>query len=621
MLLLLGIIALAGVSASLQLNQRAFGVTTDPSVADGETFDFIIVGGGLTGTTVAARLAETYDYSILLVEAGADDREDSRVYDIYNYGQTFGTPMDWQWQTERGRMVSGKTLGGSSSINGGHYTRGSAAQYDAWSTLLESSEANVGWNWDGMFNYMKKSEGFSGPNEQQSEKGAQSNDAYHGFDGPVQVTFPDEMYGGPQQKAFIETITTLTGITHCPDLNGGNGSCVSMTPLTMNWQASDRRSSAPEAYLSPVESIRTTWVTLTQHQVTKINWANPGSIPLRASGIEFAPASGGNTRYTAFASREVILAAGSIMTPQLLQLSGVGDSSILNPLGINTLIDLKTVGKNLQEQTMSALGASGNGFDPKGRGPSDCIAYPNIQELFGNNTQSSIDKINNNLANWASSQAESGLSSSALRQIFRVQADLIINKNASVAEFFFNTGWPDVVGLNVWQLLPFSRGTLKITSTDPFQKPQIHVNFFSVDWDMDVQIAASRLSRRIFTSAPLRQVTSSISGRETVPGGTVPNGTDYGSDSDWRNWIEDNFTPVAHPISTAAMMKRSLGGVVDARLKVYDTANLRVVDASIMPLQVSAHLQAPLYGVAEKAADLIKAAHEVSSPILFVQSN
>ncbi|KAI3610976.1 glucose oxidase [Moniliophthora roreri] len=603
--LLLGAATLICAAASPPLSKRAFGVTTDPSVADGQTFDFIVVGGGLTGTTVAARLAETGTYSVLLVEAGADDRGDSRVYDIYAYGQAFGTSLDWQWPTEHGTMVSGKTLGGSSSINGGHYTRGLAAQYDAWSTLLESSEAGVGWNWNGMFNYMKKSEGFSGPNEQQSDKGAQANDAYHGFNGPVQVTFPDAMYGGPQQPAFINTITSLTGMTHCPDLNGGNPNCVSMTPFTMNWHAADRRSSAPEAYLSPVEGIRTTWVTLTRHQVTKINWANPGSTSLRASGIEFAPASGGNIRYNASARREVIVAAGAIMTPQLLQLSGIGDSSILGPLGINTLIDLKTVGKNLQEQTMSALGAEGTDFDPQGRGPSNCIAYPNIRQLFGNEAQNSINKINSNLANWANSQAGSALSSSALQQIYQVHADLIINNNAPVAELFYNTGWPEKVSLNIWQLLPFSRGTVKITSTNPFQKPQIRVNYFSVDWDMDVQIAASRLSRRIFTSPPL----SSLSNGETTPGGQVPDGSDRGSDANWRNWINNNFSPVAHPIGTAAMMKRSLGGVVNAQLKVYDTANVRVVDASAMPLQVSAHLQATLYGFAEKAADLIKAAN------------
>ncbi|KAK7043083.1 hypothetical protein VNI00_008437 [Paramarasmius palmivorus] len=587
--------------ASPSLIRRAYGVTTDPSVANGQTFDFIVVGGGLAGTTVAARLAETGTYSVLLVEAGADDRQDSRVYDIYAFGQAFGTSLDWQFPTEHGNMVSGKTLGGSTSISGAHYTRGQAAQYDAWSTLLESSEASVGWNWNSMFNYMKKSEGFSGPNGQQSAKGAQSVDAYHGYNGPVQVTYPDDMYGGPQQQAFIDTITGLTGMTRCPDLNGGSPNCVSVTPFSMNWHAADHRSSSCEAYLSPVETIRTTWVTLTQHQVTKINWSNPGSIPLRASGVQFAPASGGNTRYTAYARREVILAAGAIMTPQLLQLSGIGDSSLLSPLGIQTLIDLKTVGKNLQEQSMSAMGAGGNGFDPAGRGPSDCIAYPNIRQLFGSNAQSSINKVNANIASWATSQAGSALSSSALQQIYQVQAGLIVNNSAPVAEIFYNTGWPDMVSINFWQLLPFSRGTVKITSTNPFQKPQIRIGFFSIDWDMDVQIAAARLSRKIIGSWPL----SSLATGETVPGSQVPND----ADSSWKAWIQGSFTPVAHTIATAAMMKRSLGGVVNAQLKVYDTANLRVVDASVVPLQVSAHLQATLYGVAEKAADLIKAAN------------
>ncbi|KAG7096694.1 hypothetical protein E1B28_004108 [Marasmius oreades] len=587
------------------LRNEAFGVTIDPSLAHNQTFDFIVVGGGLTGTTVAARLAETGKYTVLLVEAGRDDRTDSRVFDIYSYGRAFGTDMDWQWQTEHGKMVSGKTLGGSSSINGGHYTRGLTAQYDAWSSLLDPSEASVGWNWQGLFDYMKKSEGFSGPNEQQAAKGAQAIDSFHGFNGPVQVTFPDKMYGGPQQHAYIDTIQGLTGMTHCPDLNGGNPNCVSMTPFTMDWHAADRRSSSVEAYLSPVENVRTKWLTLTKHQVTKLIWANPGSIPLKASGIQFAPACGSSTRYSAYARREVIVAAGAIATPALLQLSGIGDSSLLSSLGITTYVDLKTVGRNLQEQTMTSLGANGNGFDPDGRGPSNCIAFPNIRQVFGNNANSSISKINSNLANWANSQAGSALSSAALQQIYQVQADLIINRNAPVAEMFYDTGYPDDLGIDMWQLLPFSRGTVKITTSNPFTKPQVRVNYFSVDWDMDVQIAAARLSRRVLTSPPL----SSLSTGETIPGGAVPDGADRGSDAQWRSWIQKNYGAVAHPIGTAAMMRRSLGGVVDAQLKVYDTSNVRVVDASIMPLQVSAHLSSTLYGVAEKAADLIKAAN------------
>ncbi|KAL0959214.1 hypothetical protein HGRIS_014493 [Hohenbuehelia grisea] len=591
--------------AAPNLHKRAFGVSTSASVANGQTFDYIVIGGGLTGTTVAARLAEDSSKTVLLVEAGADNRNDPRVYDLYNYGQAFGSELDWSWQTDGGKtMVSGKTLGGSSSINGGHYTRGSNAQYDSWSSLLETSEANVGWNWQGLWNYMKKSETFSAPNSQQAAKGAQSIASYHGYSGPVQITYPDFMYGGPQQTAFIDTIVGLTGIKRYKDLNGGTPNCVSITPFMMNWHDGDHRSSAPMAYLTPVENVRTNWVTLTKHQVTKITWANNG-VPLVASGIEFAPASGGSTRYTASARLEVIVAAGAIATPALLQLSGIGDSAVLGPLGIATRIDLKTVGKNLQEQTMNSLGANGNGFDKGGRGPSDAIAYPNLYEVFGSQANATAQRIRSSLSTWAASQASSALSASALQAIYQVQADLIINNNAPVVELFYDTGYPDDLGIDMWQLLPFSRGNVKITSTNPFTKPQISVNYFSVDFDLDVQVAGARLSRRILTSPPL----SSLSTGETIPGGAVPDNASRGTDAAWKSWIKSQFFPVAHPIGTAAMMKRSLGGVVNAQLKVYDTANVRVVDASVMPLQISAHLSATLYGVAEKAADLIKASH------------
>jgi len=600
---LVGFISYSSAGPSLQ--KRAFGVTTSPTSVNGQTFDYIVVGAGLTGTAVAARLAENSGVTILLVEAGADNRQDPRVFDLYNYGQAFGSELDWAWPTDRGKiMPGGKTLGGGSSINGGHYTRALNAQYDALSSLLETSEAGVGWNWQGLWTYMKKSEAFSAPNSQQAAKGAQSIASYHGFTGPLQITYPNLMYGGPQQTAFVNTIVGLTGIKHYKDLNGGTPNCVSITPFMMNWHDSDHRSSSPQAYLTPVEGQRTNWVTLTTHLVTKINWANSG-VPLTASGIEFAAANNGATRYTANARREVIIAAGAIQTPALLQLSGIGDSSILGPLGITTRIDLKTVGKNLQEQTMNSLGAHGNGFNPGGRGPSDAIAFPNLYQVFGSQANSMVQKISSSISSWAASQAGSALSAAALEQIYQVQANLIINNNAPVAELFFDTGFPDDLGIDMWQLLPFSRGSVKITSNNPFSKPQINVNYFGVDFDLDVQVAGARLSRRILTGAPL----SSLSTGETIPGNQVPDNPSRGTDQAWKNWIQNGFVPVAHPIGTAAMMKRSLGGVVDAQLKVYDTSNVRVVDASVLPLQISAHLSATLYGVAEKAADLIKAAH------------
>ncbi|KAJ6555178.1 hypothetical protein DFH09DRAFT_1365857 [Mycena vulgaris] len=605
-LLTFALFALASSSSAVpNLEKRVSGVTYSSVGINGSTFDYIVVGGGLTGMTVAARLAESPAITVLLIEAGQDDRSNAEVYDIYNYAQAFGGPMDWAWKAEQGKVIhGGKTLGGSSSINGGHWTRGLNAQYDAWSTLLEADEASVGWNWAGLFGYMKKAEAFSAPNSQQAAKGAQSIASYHGTAGPVQVTYPDLMYGGPQQPAFIDTIVGLTGISHFQDLNGGTPNCVSITPLSMDWHRSDYRSSSVEAYLTPVESQRTNWVTLGQHIVTKIKWSNPGSVPLKASGVEYAFWTNSTTRYNAFARREVIVAAGAIQTPALLQLSGIGDSSVLGPLGITTQVDLKTVGKNLQEQTANALGANGNGFGTGGSGPSDAIAFPNIYQLFGSQASAKVSQIQGNLSTWATSQAGSALSAAALQQIYQVQADLIINKNAPVVELFYDTGFPDDLGIDMWQLLPFSRGSVKITSTDPFTYPTIKVNYFSVGMDLDMQVAGARLARRILTTAPL----SSLSTGETVPGNAVPDDAARGSDAAWQTWIKNGFSSVAHPIGTAAMMRRSLGGVVDAQLKVYDTANVRVVDASILPLQISAHLGSTLFGVAEKAADLIKAA-------------
>ncbi|CAE6445439.1 unnamed protein product [Rhizoctonia solani] len=572
-------------------------VTTNASEVSNRKYDYIVVGGGLTGITVASRLTEDPKVKVLVIEAGRDDRSDPRIYDMLAYTQAFGTDMDWDWPVVdlNKRIKGGKTLGGTSSINGAIYTRGHAAQYDAWSDLLTTDERNLNWNWDSIFKYMKKSEGFSPPSSNQTSKGARYIASYHGKSGPLQVTFPNLMFGGPQQPAFIETIKNTYNISFCPDLNGGNPTCASYIPLTLDPHRNDSRSSSAEAYLTPVETKRNGWTILVQQQVTKILFKN-GTSPALATGVQFGRNDG--SRYTVYAKKEVILAAGAFMSPTILQLSGVGDASKLSALGINTVVDLPTVGKNLQEQTMSSFGAEGNGFD-YGGALANANAFPSLHHVFGSQTKSVISQIYANIPTWAQSQANSGGSAAALEKVFRIQADLITKKNVPTTEISFKTGYPDDLGINMWTLLPFSRGNVQINSTDPFAKPRITINYFSVDFDLQCQIAGARMARKILGGSPM----SSISLGETIPGNdTVPDDGSGGSDADWAKWIKSKFGSVAHPVGTCAMMSRDLGGCVDGRLIVYGTKNVRVVDASALPTQVSAHLSSTLYAFAEKAS-------------------
>ncbi|KAH7104577.1 glucose oxidase [Auriculariales sp. MPI-PUGE-AT-0066] len=581
----------------------ASGITTDGTLAANQTFDYIVVGCGLTGLTLATRLAENANMTILCVEAGANSWSDPRVYDIYRYKDAFNTELDWSWSTEKGGMRGGKALGGGTSINGATWTRGASAQYDSWQGLLETSESGLGWNWAGMFTAMKKAEKINAPTDTQKGRGANGNTANYGASGAVSVKYPNEMYSGPQQKAFQSTVVNLFNLSTA-DVNGGNPNAVAFVPNSLNGADNDHRVSSQSAYLTPVIDRRKKYLVLTTHMVTKLLFSKT-TVPVTVSGIQYKKSSNSGSTYTAYARREVILAAGAIQSPALLQLSGIGDSGHLSGLGIKSVVNLPTVGKNLQEQTMIQMGAKGTSSSNsgvKGRGPNDIIAFPNLAQLFGTKAANISSTISSSLATWASSQAGYALSSSALQTIYKAQADYIINKKAPVAELFYSTAHPADHGLLVWPLLPFSRGSVKISANNAFTKPTIHVGFYSVDIDMQMQVAASRMARQIFLGAPF----STYSAGETLPGSAVAGGKDA-TDTAWRNWIKRQFNGVSHPVASCAMMRRNLGGVVNGKLKVYDTTNLRVVDASVVPLQISGHLSSTLYGVAEKAAAFIRA--------------
>ncbi|WRT65517.1 uncharacterized protein IL334_002462 [Kwoniella shivajii] len=574
------------------------GLITDPNTVSDQTFDYVIVGGGLGGLVVANRLSENPDISVLVIEAGSDNRDDPRVYDPYQYSAAFNTELDWNWPSSQGRYIKGgKTLGGSTSINGLAQTRGQKAQYDSLASFLGGDDRNGTWIWEGMFFGMLKSEGFSSPNDNQKQAGASANPAYHNTSGPLQVTYPDGIYQGPQQKYFQTVVSTNFSVAASPDADDGNANVVAFHPNTINWQDSDHRSSSATAYYSPV-SERSNLAILLQHLATKIVF--DGS---KATGVEFG--TSGGERYTVNAGREVIVSAGAIQTPALLQLSGVGDPALLNGLGIDIVANVSGVGKNLQEQTMNSVGwTTVDGFDFDGQGPSDVIAYPDLLGLSSSSNSDIASTIAANIGSYAQDAYDAGavVSVEAAQAIYQIQQDLMTDKHSGLVEAFFDNGFPNGgLGIDLWQILPFSRGTVQITTADPFTYPTVDPRYFSADVDLQIQTAGLRMARKIFQTAPLRSIVT----EENAPGyDTVAEDGNGGSDDDWRKWIVDGFSSVHHPIATCSMMSQDLGGVVGSDLKVYNTENLRIVDASVLPIQFSAHLSATLYGLAENAADM-----------------
>ncbi|TKY84622.1 hypothetical protein EX895_006524 [Sporisorium graminicola] len=626
--------ALAGVvllSLSLSSSPVSAAIVTDASTLSNTSFDMIIVGAGLAGLTVANRISANPALKVLVIEAGDDERNNPDVYDVDNYGKAFGTSLAYSFATvpqvggHPKDIKGGRTLGGSTSINGAAWNRASRAQYDALGPLMVNSTTSGGWDWDGLLGYMKKSEKFVAPNEQQHALGARWDSSVHGTSGPLEIAFSQirnsqrrrtsggatqewrRMYTGPQQAAFIQAVGEALGVEHVDDQCSGQANSVAYTPNSIG--VDGRRTSSASAYYTPVQD-RENLTILTGTMAKSLLWASASNGSLHSTGVVVQQGKDGDQiRLTA--NKEVILAAGALNTPTLLQRSGVGAKSDLDQIGVDAKIDLPGVGKNLQDQTMTTIGSRAN-IDTAGGGPSAAIAMPNIEQIMSNATEVR-SYISSNLDSWASTllaQGHIATKQSVLAQ-WKSAISLIFDAKAPVVEFFFDTGFPaNSYGLDIWTLLPFSRGSIRATSQNPYDGAHIDPNYFGLPIDMDMQVASLRAGRRVLQNDHLRSLT--LNG-ETTPGfDLIPDGQNAGRYSRWQSWALGNtpgggsgFAAVSHQLGTAAMGSRDEGGVVDGNFKVYGTENVRVVDASVVPVQVSAHLSATLYGVAEKAADTI----------------
>ncbi|GAP89632.1 putative glucose oxidase [Rosellinia necatrix] len=569
--------------------------------ARAETFDYIIAGAGTCGLVLANRLSADPAVRVAVIEPGEDVRNNANVTDPANFTVPYGTSIDWQYSTTpqpgAGNRTldwhAGKAIGGTSTINGMTYIRGDKAQFDAWEAL-----GAKGWNWETLYPYYKKAEKFTVPSDAQAAAGATYDPEVHGDAGHVHTGFPFSLVNGSLHDLAVDTWAAL-GYELNEEVNAGSVRGFGAWPQTLD-RDRNIRFDAARAYYYDIEDRPN--LTLIKGTVKKLTWASctASGQDAVADGVEYVTPDGGLIKVTA--AKEVILSAGALRSPLILESSGVGNPSLLSKLGIKPKIDLPGVGEYLQEQPNTALVYSGtqnvSGFAPY-------ATFSTAGDLFGDETPAIKASTSAQIPGWAEkvvAASNGAVKAANVEKLFRIQHDLIFEKNVTIGETLTAIFGGEFLVSAMWLLLPFSWGSVHLTSVDAINAPAIDPKYFLVDFDLDVQIGLGRTAQKFWNTEPVSDI---VGARVSPTDDDVPlNATD----EQWAGYISDSLTPNHHPLGTASMMSRELGGVVDAELKVYGTGNVRVVDASVLPIQFSGHLTATLYAVAERAAEIIAGA-------------
>ena len=534
-----------------------------------QSYDYIIVGAGTAGCVLANRLSEDPDKSVLLVEAGG--RDNYFWIDIpVGYLYTIGNPRtDWCFNIEpdpglNGRSIGyarGKVLGGCSSINAMIYMRGQRSDYDYWAQL-----GNRGWGWDDVLPVFKRSESY--------QHGA---DEFHGADGELRVE--ERRVNWEILDAWREAAEQC-GIPKITEFNRGDN--FGNAYFQMN-QRNGRRWSATRAFLDPARD-RSNLTIITDAHVLGLNLEQSDNGPV-ATGINVRTGTGDQQWQ---ARREVILSAGSIGSPQLLQLSGIGNADHLRELQIAPIVDLPGVGENLHDHlqirivykvsntvtlnqragTLWGKAAMGMEYFLKRTGP---LTMPPSQ--LGAFTRSDPSQPSPNIE-------------------WHVQP-LSLEKFGDPLHPF------NAITPSVCNLRPTSRGHIRLNSNDPMAAPKIQMNYLSTEDDMSVAIDSVRHTRRIMDAPALARF---------APEALKPE-PQLESDEELASAARDLGTTIFHPVSTCRMGSDGMA-VVSDRLQVHGVQRLRVIDASIMPQITSGNTNAPTVMIAEKGADFIKQDHQ-----------
>lgn len=526
-----------------------------------QAFDYVVVGAGSAGCVLANRLSADPDVSVCLLEAGGEDRS-FWIHLPIGYGKTMWDPaVNWKFQTDpdphmNGRQVywpRGKTLGGSSSINGLIYIRGQREDYDHWASL-----GNAGWSYDEILPYFIRSEC--------NQRGA---DAFHGDSGPLRVS--DIGQPNPLIEAFIEA-AGQNGVPRNDDFNGAQqeGAGYYQLNTSRGW-----RWSTAKGYLKPARG-RANLTVMTQAQATGLLWKGR-----RASGVKLLHRG---QMVEVAARREVILSAGAIQSPQLLQLSGVGPAGLLQAHGVAVVHHLPGVGANLQDHLQFRL------------------IHECARPITTNDAMNSLVGRMGLGLNWLLFRR--GALAVGINQGGCFMRALPESQRPDI-QFHVATLSADMAGgkvhpfsgftLSVCQLRPLSRGDIRIRSADPLQPPSIRPNYLSDPLDQRTAVAAVRAARAMADAPALRDLVR----REIKPGRHLED------DASLLDFCRDNGATIFHPSGTCSMGDGATA-VLDARLRVHGVQGLRVVDCSAMPTLVSGNTNAPVVMMAEKAADMIR---------------